>query len=192
MATPSEFDNATFPLAREHLNDFIRRVEKNNPGLKGKLLEIGPQERSFVREIFAKMQVDTFDVVNDYNPTYVGDITKVNDFIEDGSYDCVVCMDVIEHTLNPFSTVNEIRRILKEGGLLLISAPLNCRIHGPIPDCWRFTEHGWKVLLKDYDIMEIDIFESPNRELFPLRYNILAKCNKNKNVNPEDIVFRYI
>lgn len=192
MATPSDFDNATFPLTRAHMNDFIQRVEGAYPELSGRLLEIGPQERSFVRETFKKMEIDTFDVVGDYNPTYVGDITKLNSFIPDSTYDCIVCMDVIEHTLNPFSTVVELRRMLKDGGFLLISAPLNWRIHGPVPDCWRFTEHGWRVLLKDYDIIEIDILESPDRELFPLKYNILAKCNKSKNVDPETISFRYI
>ena len=75
---------------------------------------------------------------------------------------------------------------------LLVSAPLNWRIHGPVPDCWRFTEHGWKVLLKNYDIIEIDTLETPDRELFPIKYNILAKCNKAKNVQNHELEFRYI
>jgi hypothetical protein len=68
-------------------------------------------------------------------------------------------------------------------------APLNWRIHGPIPDCWRFTEFGWKVLLKDFDIIEIDKLETPDRNLFPIKYNILAKCNKLKNVDIHSMKF---
>lgn len=75
--------------------------------------------------------METFDIVDTYKPALVGDITKTNEFIADSTYDVVVCMEVIEHTLNPFDAIKEIRRILKHEGYLLISAPLNCRIHGP-------------------------------------------------------------
>ncbi len=101
-------------------------------------------------------------------------------------------MEVLEHTLNPFDAIKELRRITKHGGYLLVSAPLNFRIHGPSPDCWRFTEHGWRVLLRDFDIVEIDIMETPDRELFPIKYNILAKCNKYKNTLDSEIEFRFI
>jgi SAM-dependent methyltransferase len=192
MATPSKFDNETFLLARNHIDDFIKRTAQKLSEQSGKLLEIGPQDRSMVRKCFNNFDIDTFDIVDTYQPTYVGDITKYNSFIPDNIYNCVVCLEVLEHTLNPFNAVKELRRILKDGGYLLVSAPLNWRIHGPSPDCWRFTEHGWNVLLRDYDIVEIDILETPERELFPIKYNILARCNKNKNTSDDELVFRYI
>ena len=192
MATPSKFDNDTFQLARDHLNAFVARTAAKLAGETGKLLEVGPQDRSTVRENFSNFSVDTFDIVDTYSPTLVGDITKVNSAIADSAYDCVVCLEVIEHTLNPFDTVKEIRRILKHEGYLLISAPLNWRIPGPIPDCWRITEHGWSALLRDFDIIEIDILETPDRELFPIKYNVLAKCNKFKNTQDNELTFRFI
>ncbi|MFB9125571.1 methyltransferase domain-containing protein [Paraburkholderia dipogonis] len=192
MATPSEFDNSTFSLARDHLAAFVKRTATKLSGQSGRLLEVGPQERLLVRETFNNFSVDTFDVVDNYKPTIVGDITKHNSTIPDATYDCVVCMEVIEHTVNPFDTIKEIRRILRHEGFLLISAPLNWRIHGPSPDCWRITEHGWNALLRDFDIIEIDILESPGRELFPIRYNVLAKCNKFKNTQDSELTFRFI
>jgi hypothetical protein len=101
-------------------------------------------------------------------------------------------LNVLEHTLDPFNAIKELRRIIKHEGYLLLSAPLNWRIHGPIPDCWRFTEHGWKVLLRDFDILDISILESPDRELFPIQYCLLAKCNKSKNTTDSELQFRYI
>ncbi|QJP71306.1 class I SAM-dependent methyltransferase [Burkholderia glumae] len=192
MATPSKFDNDTFPLTRAHMDAFVRRTADRLTECTGKLLEVGPQDRSLVRQCFTNFSVDTFDVVGTYKPTIIGDITKVNAAIPDSAYDVVVCMDVIEHTLNPFDTIKEIRRILKHEGHLMISAPLNWRIHGPSPDCWRITEHGWNVLLRDFDIVEIDSLESPERELFPLKYNVLAKCNKFKNTPDNELTFRFI
>lgn len=192
MATPSQFDNETFLVARDHINDFIKRTATELSQQSGRLLEIGPQTQSVVGEYFGNFNIDTFDIVSTYNPTFVGDITKHNTFIEDSSYDVVACLEVLEHTLNPFEAIKELRRILKHEGYILLSAPLNWRIHGPVPDCWRFTEHGWRVLLRDFDIVSIDILETPGRELFPIKYNILAKCNKYKTTSDNELNFRYI
>ena len=183
MITPSEFDNNTFSIAREHLNSFINRVAKTIGNTDNRLLEIGPQDRSEVKSAFNMCNIETLDLVPDYNPDIVGDITKYNSHIKDSTYDIITCLEILEHTINPFSAINELRRISKQDGYILFSAPLNWRIHGPIPDCWRFTEFGWLVLLKDFDIIEIDRLETPDRNLFPIKYNILAKCNKLKNVD---------
>jgi SAM-dependent methyltransferase len=183
MTLPSEFDNETFELARNHVNQFIKRTAEkiSKEGLN--LLEVGPQKRSEVQSSFKKCNIKTLDIVNDYNPDLIGDLTKYNEHISDSSFDIISCLEVLEHTVNPFKAIEELRRILKDDGFLLLSAPLNWRIHGPAPDCWRFTEFGWKVLLKDFDIIEIDKLNTPGRNLFPIKYNILAKCNKSKNVD---------
>ena len=190
MITPSEFDNNTFSIAREHLNSFINRVAKTIGNTDNRLLEIGPQDRSEVKSAFNMCNIETLDLVPDYNPDIVGDITKYNSHIKDSTYDIITCLEILEHTINPFSAINELRRISKQDGYILFSAPLNWRIHGPIPDCWRFTEFGWLVLLKDFDIIEIDRLETPDRNLFPIKYNILAKCNKLKNVDVYSMNFK--
>jgi len=192
MTLPSKFDNDTFEIARGHLNNFIERCSRKIGKENLKLLEIGPQKRSEVKKSFEICKIDTFDIVPDYNPTVIGDITKYNSQIKDDTYDIITCLEVLEHTVNPFSAIEELRRILKHNGYLLLSAPLNWRIHGPIPDCWRITEFGWKVLLKDFEILEIDKLNTPNRNLFPIKYNILAKCDKTKNVDISQVKFEPI
>jgi SAM-dependent methyltransferase len=190
MITPSKFDNDTFLATREHLNSFINRTAKTIGNTNSRLLEIGPQDRSEVKNSFNMCHIETLDLISDYNPDIVGDITKYNSHIEDSTYDIITCLEILEHTINPFSAINELRRICKHEGYILFSAPLNWRIHGPVPDCWRFTEFGWLVLLKDFDIIEIDRLETPDRNLFPIKYNILAKCNKLKNVDVYSMNFK--
>jgi hypothetical protein len=189
MTKPSKFDNDTFLSTREHLNSFINRIAKTYGGDNKKLLEIGSQDRSEVKNAFHMCSIETLDLVPNYNPDIIGDITKYNSHIEDSTYDIIACLEILEHTLNPFSAIEELRRITKDEGYILFSAPLNWRIHGPAPDCWRFTEFGWRVLLKDFDIIEIDKLETPDRNLFPIKYNILAKCNKSKNVDVYSMKF---
>ncbi len=192
MAKVSQFDEETLPISRKHADDYVVKTAQRLKAESGRLLEVGPQDRSLVRQHFTNYKIDTLDIVDTYKPTLVGDITKHNAFIADSTYDCIFAMEVLEHTLDPFAGVRELRRILKDGGYLIVSAPLNFRIHGPIPDCWRFTEHGWKALLRDFDILEIDILETPGRDLFPIHYNLLARCNKAKNTQDGELKFRFI
>jgi len=52
--------------------------------------------------------------------------------------------------------------------------PFNFRIHGPLPDCWRFTEHGLRELLKKFSTVKIDQIDTPNRDLMPIHYTVIA------------------
>ena len=114
------------------------------------------------------------DIDPNSGATYVADITCKNSFLKKESFDIVVCTEVIEHTLNPFSTAKEIFRLLKPSGLLLLSSPFNFRIHGPLPDCWRFTEHGLRELLKEFSSITIDEINTSGRDLMPLHYTVVA------------------
>jgi 2-polyprenyl-3-methyl-5-hydroxy-6-metoxy-1,4-benzoquinol methylase len=82
---------------------------------------------------------------------------------------------VLEHTLQPFDAVREMRRMLKAGGILALTTPFNFRIHGPLPDCWRFTVHGLKALLRDFDEVEVRELATPGRDLMPIHYTATAR-----------------
>lgn len=42
---------------------------------------------------------------------------------KDSTFDCVICLEVIEHVKNPYLVMLEIRRVLKMGGRLILSTP---------------------------------------------------------------------
>ena len=192
MRVIAEIDKELELIARTHINEFLKETGSRLTNTVNQVLEIGSQNKFGAKECFINSIVESLDLTDEYNPTFVGDITQTNTQIPDHSFECVVCMEVLEHTLDPFAAIREIRRILVDGGWVLLSSPLNFRIHGPIPDCWRFTEHGWKVLLKDFEIEKIDILETPDRFLFPVHYNILAKNNLSLQNSASDIKFRFI
>ena len=51
-----------------------------------------------------------------------GDVTKSLPF-EDGSFDCVFCLELLEHLTVPLLLLGEIRRVLTESGRAVISVP---------------------------------------------------------------------
>ncbi len=53
----------------------------------------------------------------------------------DGSYDFAFCIEVLEHVPHPFNTLSEIHRILKPGGVLILS----------VPNPYHFKEIVWNL-----------------------------------------------
>jgi SAM-dependent methyltransferase len=97
--------------------------------------------------------------------------------IADASYDCVYCSGVLEHVDEFRKGFDEITRILKPGGILLLGLPFRQAIHMPPQDFWRFTEYGIKYLLKDsYEILAM-VEIGTEVEGFPGTYWVKAKKN---------------
>lgn len=173
---PSESDNQYFRAIRANVAKLLRDVAGQHCIGPARLLDIGPQKYQGVAAFFPPPTViDTLDIDPQSGCTYVGDLCRKNDAIPDSSYDLAVCTEVLEHTLQPFHAVEELSRVLKPGGLLILSAPFNFRIHGPLPDCWRFTEYGLRALLREMEILDLSWIDTPERPLMPIHYTVIAR-----------------
>lgn len=172
----SEIDILHLKLLRANVTRFMR--ESGNIWDKAgiRLLDIAPQDHEGATPWFPQAAIETLDIAPEAGATYTADLCKNNqDIIASERYDVVVCTEVLEHTLNPFAAVAEIQRVLKKGGVVLVSVPFNFRIHGPLPDCWRISEHGLRSLFSrehGFDILNLTPLEDPNRFLMPIHYTL--------------------
>lgn len=66
----------------------------------------------------------------------------------DGSFDSVLCNQVLEHVFNPDFFLREIVRVLKPGGRLLLTAPFIWDEHEQPYDYARYSSFGLKALLE--------------------------------------------
>jgi SAM-dependent methyltransferase len=64
------------------------------------------------------------------------------------SVDGVLCTQVLEHTAQPAALLAEIRRVLKPGGALVMTAPFVWEEHEQPYDFFRYTEFGLRCLLE--------------------------------------------
>jgi SAM-dependent methyltransferase len=68
----------------------------------------------------------------------------------DGSIDCVVIDQVLEHVLSPTGVIAEINRCLRPGGIVYSGIPFYYPIHGYPFDFQRFTPLGHRMLWRNF------------------------------------------
>ncbi|MGA8311708.1 MAG: glycosyltransferase [Terriglobales bacterium] len=171
----SKMDEEHLRLIRASVSSFLADCARRFDS-PGRLLDIAPQNHEGAAPYFRQAHISTLDLDPDSGATYIADLCHSNDsLLPAASFDWVVCTEVLEHVLDPFAAVREVRRLLKPGGHAFITTPFNFRIHGPLPDCWRFTEHGLRALLKDFAIVSLDQIETGERALMPVHYRVIVR-----------------
>lgn len=69
--------------------------------------------------------------------------------VEDGSFDVVLCNQVLEHCDDPAQAVRELHRVTAPGGRVLASTH-GVQVYHPSPhDLWRWTHAGLERLFRD-------------------------------------------
>lgn len=69
--------------------------------------------------------------------------------VEDGSFDLVLCLQVLEHCSDPARGVRELRRVTAAGGRVLASTH-GVQVYHPSPDdLWRWTHAGLERLFAE-------------------------------------------
>jgi len=94
------------------------------------------------------------DIDPEKKPDYILDIENIY-IIKNNSIDIIFCLDVLEHVKNPFNAIEEIKRILKKGGLFIGSTPFMIPIHEEPYDFYRFTKYGIINLFKNFRCLEL-------------------------------------
>ncbi len=84
------------------------------------------------------------DVELGYRPDLVADVTGLP--FPDASFEAVVAQQVLEHVYDPAAAAREMQRVLRPGGVLLVSAPFIYPLHGLPYDFQRFTPFGLRAL----------------------------------------------
>jgi 2-polyprenyl-3-methyl-5-hydroxy-6-metoxy-1,4-benzoquinol methylase len=69
---------------------------------------------------------------------FVGNAVALLPSLSQGQYDVVLCLDVLEHLVDPWSFVEQLQGVLKPGGCMIASIP-NLRT---LPVIWRLLVKG--------------------------------------------------
>ncbi|MFZ6849237.1 class I SAM-dependent methyltransferase [Undibacterium sp. RuRC25W] len=73
----------------------------------------------------------------------------------DASFDAVLCTEVLEHVQHYQTLVDEIHRVLKPGGHLIVTVPWSARFHYIPYDFFRYTPSSLAHMFKQFQCLRI-------------------------------------
>jgi 2-polyprenyl-3-methyl-5-hydroxy-6-metoxy-1,4-benzoquinol methylase len=169
-----------FQFAQEMCEYFISNPEK-------RVLEIGPSSAVFPEKAHPEISTEiiaqtckthgvyykTLDLVKESGCDYICSADDMSCVTE--KFDIIILIGIIEHIPKVWQVPKQLYNSLNEGGLLYVHTPYMFKVHGPIPDCWRFSQYGYEALFGDlFTINKVDTYPSNEvgKNSFPLSINV--------------------
>jgi len=136
-----------FHFARTGLYRAVRGVAAN---IRGRVLDVGcgqkPYEKLFAADAYVGLELDTPGnrLRKRADHYYNGSAFP----FPDSSFDSVVLFQVFEHVFTPDAFLQEINRVLRPGGVLLMSVPFLWDEHEQPNDFARYSSFGLRSIIE--------------------------------------------
>jgi len=178
IGNPNTYNNNLIKLIKKtKINNYYLKNQKdfrdrilNEIDQNDHVLDIGMAMRDKHKKIQSKI-LETLDV-NDFGeyPDIICDICSDIGGLEN-KYDKIICIAILEHVYDPFSAVANLKKMLKNDGVIYGYVPYLYHYHAPndlkFQDYFRFSKDALAYLFKDFKDVE----------LFPIRGRISAPLN---------------
>lgn len=172
-----EFFVSEFPWERRSIHTFVARMAHHLPAGTD-LLDAGAGESPY-RALFAHCRYVTADWPQSVHKG--GQAADISASLEElpvpsGSFDAVLCTQVLEHVGEPLAVLRELHRILRPSGELWLTVPLVWPLHEEPYDFFRYTSYGLRHLLLQagFDPVEVE----PRNGAFATLAQLLATAEQ--------------
>lgn len=189
-----------YHLRKKINNLYLRRefVSQQLSMVSGTLLDAGCGSQQFrcfcdhlqyVGQDFAGYKEDEKERIDIHDPAVqnyaYGPLDIVSDIwdlpVEGGTYDAVLCTEVLEHVPYPRETIKELARVLKPGGTLILTAPSNCLRHmDPFYFSSGFSDRWFNHVFDEFNL-EVKIMD-PVGDYFSWMFVELYRTARNGSV----------
>jgi SAM-dependent methyltransferase len=139
------------PVSQINLDRALRKQFKRlNP--EGVVLDVGSWDSPYKKQI-PHSKYMTLDIDPQEHPDICCDIHKIK--WKPNYFDTIIVTEVLEHLYNPQKAINELHKILKPGGVCILSTRFIFPFH-PVPkDYYRFTWDSLEYLFRNFSHVEI-------------------------------------
>ena len=170
---------------RNYLDFYLKKSEYF---YKGKVLDIGGKKSkrrgNFTPPLDAVHSWEYLNNSKDSEPDYHCDASSIP--LDEKTFDTILLMEVIEYLPYPEKVINEIYRVLKNDGYLIVSSPLIHPVHGDFKsDRRRFTSVSLKEILDiaGFQIISIETMGSVGAVIYDILLVAGGYANKNNNLS---------
>lgn len=108
------------------------------------------------------------------------------DEIEDETYDLVISGQAFEHIEFFWLTLEQVKRVLKPGGLFFLIVPSTGPVHKNPYDCYRFNENAMKAMAKYINFRVIEYGTNFDKISDPW-YDTFLVAKKSENTDIDDL-----
>ena len=133
----------------------------SNINYSGRLLDFGGGEQAhYIKKIKSLLNDGYYESINispQMEPTYLiksGGCLPLNN----NHFDMVLSVNTLEHIYDLESALNELTRVLKQGGKCVFAAPFLYRVYGCPDDFNRPTASWWLETLSKIRFFEVEIY----------------------------------
>jgi len=158
---------------REPVRDYVKRIISQYE-FEDPVLDCGAGwEPNFYESLFPNRKYLKQDMQN-YDPPCIDIVCDICDMrkVRDDSIGLVLLMESLEHISFPQRALDEIFRVLKPNGLLILTTVMAMGIHKCPKDYWRFCPDGIELLLEKFKIVDFTLEGYPS---FPLGIWVTAR-----------------
>jgi len=139
---------------RDHTKEFVRLVAESFD-CPGPIYEFGSfqvegqEQYADLRSLFPGRKYVGCDMRPGLGVDMVQDVSSMS--LGTGTVGTILCIETFEHVFEIRKAFDEVFRVLKPGGLFIITSPLNFRIHAYPDDYWRMTPNCLRRMLGPYE-----------------------------------------
>lgn len=154
-----EFDPGIRSPAYLTRNRLLKGISRHAPALTGRILDFGCGSKPY-RSLFRVEEYIGLDFENPGHPHLNEQIEVFYDgkripFV-DGHFDAVFSSEVFEHVFNLPDVLRELNRVLRLGGLILVTCPFAICEHEVPNDFARYTSYGLRYLMVEHGLEPIN------------------------------------
>lgn len=148
-------------------SDKIRKSIRENIREKVKILDVGCNYKPYFP--FFEGLFESYIGLDIHEGEHIDVVAKAEKIpFPDNSFDVILCFQVLEHIENPEKAISEMRRVLKDGGLLMLTTHGTYHEHMQPYDYWRWTRYGLRKILKNFSDVQVEDLCPPGMSIFEI------------------------
>ncbi len=139
---------------REHITSFVSEAAAALPFTSpvveiGARPAVGQEDQPDLRALFPGLDYIGCDLQPGPRVDRVEDVHQLS--FADESVGAILALDTLEHVADPRRALEEMWRVLRPGGVAVITSVMFFPIHTHPWDYWRFTPEGFGLLLAPFE-----------------------------------------